>query len=157
MAKVRTFTQVFPAGHPRAGEDTFFIEKVLKSFTVLGIPVLEIDAMRYFDNEVWESCEPKYHTIRAGHHFKPGDKFSPRVWSGRPYNSQQIILAPDVEIKKTWNFEVRRGEYYLNGTKLFFMLERLAGNDGLSKEDFYGWFKKPFDGQIICWNEKIEY
>lgn len=34
------------------------------------------------------------------------------------------------------------------------------GNDGLTEQELYWWFKelkKPFIGQIICWNENIEY
>jgi hypothetical protein len=38
-------------------------------------------------------------------------------------------------------------------------LETLAQNDGLSLADFKEWFKwgTPFDGQIICWKDNIEY
>lgn len=37
------------------------------------------------------------------------------------------------------------------------LLQLLSFNDGLSRKDFKDWFAKPFAGQIICWNEKINY
>lgn len=51
---------------------------------------------------------PSYHPIipsapvTAG---KVGDKFSPRVWSGKPYRSKMITIAPDIEVKQIWDFE----------------------------------------------------
>lgn len=109
----------------------------------------------------------KHHTIRAGHRWKPGDRFSPRVWSGKPYVSKQIIIAPDIEVKKVWNFEISENRYSLGHDKsvcneMDFGNERIcriAMNDGLTLFDFREWFQfpKPFSGQIICWNEDIEY
>jgi hypothetical protein len=115
----------------------------------------------------------KFHTVRAGHRFKPGDKFSPRVWMGKPYRSEQLILGPDVEVKKTWNFEVDEngvsslnGKYIMSeGVEVVDPIEaRIAENDGLIYRDFCEWiirpcFKNgaPFHGQIISWSDKIEY
>lgn len=117
----------------------------------------------------------KKHTIRAGHRWKIGNKFSPRVWSGRPYASKQIIIAPDIEIKKIWNFEIEPTEkniiFRINGTMVseyrkqtenWFnveILQEMAKNDGLDTDDFFEWFdiSKPFSGQIICWNESVNY
>lgn len=56
-------------------------------------------------NEIDELCfnsvglddtisDQKHHTIRAGNRFKTGDYFSPRVWSGSPYNSKQLNMRP---------------------------------------------------------------
>lgn len=96
----------------------------------------------------------KWHTIRLGHRFKEGEYFSPRVWSGKPYNSKQIVLAPDVMVKKVWSFYKDPWQWKIPGT-----VEELSKNDGLSLVDFLDWFdsKKPFDGQIICWSDKIQY
>lgn len=159
MAKVITFSPFFPGYHPRKGEQTHFIEMVVKSFAQCGIPTGEFDEYRHFDEEFYETCEPKGHTVRAGHRFSAGEKFSPRVWAGRPYNSQQIIIAPDVEIKSVWNFRTyTAGPIYLEGLTPY-DLDLLAKNDGLSKQDFLDWFRYPgpFDGQVICWDEKIKY
>lgn len=117
--------------------------------------------------------EPKYHTIRAGKRFKVGDKFSPRVWgtdinpkSGRsgPYQSKQIIIAPDIEIKNVWSVEVKRSilnnqfNFLINGKRIFgSKLDIVARNDGLSLQDFDAWFEKPGKFQIICWDAKINY
>ena len=165
MARVITFSTRFPAYHPRAGQDTLFPQALWNS----------IDPKFDFPDRY----KTKHHTIRAGHRWKVGDLFSPRYWSGRPYNSPQGILGKDTEVKKVWNFEIRPDNDRTFGlTNLFFVdgyrmyeddLEKLAANDGLSLEDLIHWFRaddglygtKPrpctFDGQIICWNDKIEY
>lgn len=115
----------------------------------------------------------KNHTIRAGNRWKVGDWFSPREWSGKPYNSPQTIIAPDTQICKVWEFEFMLDGYGSNdqGSTWFYAakvngvrfeyndLKPLFENDGLSSEDALEWFsQKPyFNGQIICWNENINY
>lgn len=158
MSKVITFSRVFPSYHPKKGDPTYFVEKLLSS-----INYKYYDEYRQFNPRLSvDSFEPKHHTIRAGHRWKVGDKFSPRAWSGKPYNSKQIIIAPDVEIKKIWDIGlIIRGdfkEFYcgdcdLTGTSI----SLLAKNDGLEINDLFNWFNKPFEGQIICWNENIKY
>lgn len=168
MAKVITFSMAFPSYHPKAGQPTFFVEKFLNS----------IYNEHWFDTEFPElifgspiSDDKKHHTIRAGNRWKVGDKFSPRVWgtdinpkSGRsgPYHSKQIIIAPDIEIKKVWDFEIKTdGRIYtsfINGDNVSQdKMEVVAMNDGLSLSELYNWFNKSFEGQIICWNENINY
>src|SRR5690349_620300 len=162
MAKVITFSRVYPSYHPRAGEPTGFIEKIYAGLADLQ-PDFKIpnDANEFWDWHEYYNCRvPKFHTIRAGHRFKVGDYFSPRVWSGRPYNSKQIIIAPDIEVQKTWSLskDLLGGEIRLNGVELKEPLAKVvANNDGLTLKDFKGWFNKPFTGQIICWNENINY
>lgn len=166
MAKVITFSRTFPAYHPRQGEPTFFVEQIYNSLfsknNLMYYPVgLEI-------NDTIMGV--KKHTIRAGNRWKVGDKFSPRVWSGKPYNSPQIIIAPDMEIKKVWDLEFAGISMEMTnctlGTKEFYKPEeeifpQLATNDGLSYQDFLDWFKPyvfdGFKGQIICWNENVNY
>jgi hypothetical protein len=166
--KVITFSRVFPSYHPRAGEQTGFIHKIWKSIgrphSNFVYPELHTQWINY--DGVAESIAPKHHTIRAGHRWKAGDYFSPRVWSGKPYNSKQIQFAPDIQIKKVWDFSIILGaicvaDYHMNGEceGHHELVERLAMNDGLSTNDLIEWVKypKPFNGQIICWNESIEY
>ncbi len=161
MSKVITFSRTFPAYHPRKGEPTYFVEKFTKSLLSQGNRPVDINCD--FDEEMYYLCDPKYHTIRAGQRFKIGDKFSPRVWSGKPYQSKQIIIAPDTEIKKIWNFskDLISPDFYINGIRLQepHFMHSIAANDGLSLNDLLAWFKypKPFSGQIICWNENINY
>jgi hypothetical protein len=193
MSKVLTFSRVFPSYHPRKGEPTYFVEAML---TQLGIDYTKHDYFiwlvennpdidEWFLNEFYErlshDIDPKSHTIRA--HKKPlkvGEWINPKCWAGRPYNKTkegywQIKFAPDIEVKKVWDFEVFidiKSGYdcvRLNGVLLhefdgneFFMgghlkLRTIAKNDGLEFEAFGNWFNKTMKGQIICWNENIEY
>ena len=179
MSKVMTFSRYFPAYHPRKGEPTYFVEGIWESIRNNQ----NIDSPQYhymkFESDImrWKQYQPKHHTIRAGNRWKVGDKFSPRVWSGKPYNSKQIIIAPDIEIKKVWDFEIqidpflllvesayvlRINDNYISEENTFSTIKKIAKNDGLSTEDFITWFiKRPkvevFSGQIICWNETITY
>lgn len=56
-----------------------------------------------FNHDKFINGFSKEHTIRKGKRWKVGDKFSPRIWSGKPYKSKQIILAPDTEIKQVFD------------------------------------------------------
>lgn len=170
MSKVITFSRVFPSYHPRKGEPTRFIEKIYAGLAD-GRPDFKIpnDANALWDWYEYYNCvAPKHHTIRAGHRFKVGDKFSPRVWSGKPYRSKQIIIAPDIEVKKVWGLEIKDSEIRIRGSertacRLYDVpaneIPFIAVNDGLSFIDFMHWFQFPknFEGQIICWNENIIY
>jgi len=162
MSRVITFSRCFPAYHPKAGQPTYFVEKIWDATSLPFVDNLRgltdemVNFMRRGSNLIW----PKYHTIRQGNRFKPGDKFSPRVWSGKPYRSKQIIIAPDIEIVKTWNFEIHSNLIFLNGQKQNTVAaELIAKNDGLEFDDFLKWFKYPklFGGQVICWNPDITY
>lgn len=161
MARVITFSTQFQTNHPRKGEPTYFVEQIYNSIyglydwsDAMGVPT------SYVMNLNTTVMGIKGHTIRRGYRWKVGDKFSPRVWSGKPYASKQIIIAPEIEIKKTWDFsrDLISDKYYLNGHEIDAdRLELIAKNDGLSVEDFKAWLNKPFLGQILCWNEHIEY
>lgn len=164
MAKVITFSRTFPAYHPRKGDPTYFVEKFWESIGLPGkeycfnLPDEYQNLLRSDSKSVW----PKFHTIRSGFRWGAGDKFSPRVWSGKPYQSKQIIIAPDIEIKKIWHFEKDPigKNFILNGIeKSPDSLLEIAKNDGLELSDLLLWFKypNPFSGQIICWNENISY
>lgn len=164
--KVMTFSRFFPQGHPRVGQPTHFVEKIWSGLADCGVLMDGRDFSGIpMDFHVYYNALPKLHTIRAGNRWKAGDRFSPRVWSGKPYNSPQIIIGPDIEVKMTWRFFIaNRSMYIESGAVNTSTLERLAQNDGLSFDDFLGWFmpvkKKPqpdFEGQIICWNQNIEY
>lgn len=209
MSKVITFSRVFPAYHPKKGQPTYFVEKILNSVSKNNYFFVQCDKCGHkcssqvmegggqiadtgdyndilcpkcFSNEYSDinliedyyigKFDPKHHTIRAGNRWKVGDKFSPRVWSGKPYQTKQIIIAPDIEVKKVWEFEVKEyhygmginfGNYHINVSWLDTersMLKTVAYNDGLLLEDFIAWFKNFNQAgtyQIICWNEKIKY
>lgn len=160
MSKVITFSRQFPSYHPRKGEPTYFVEKVLKSLDSIGIHPFEIPCEMSLDQ--YATCLPKHHTIRAGNRWKVGDWFSPRVWSGKPYNSKQIQFAPDIQVKKVWSFSIALDGLYIDQARYLILtglIKDVGANDGLDLDDFLDWFQypKPFEGQIICWNENIEY
>lgn len=177
--RVITFSTKFQSKHPRKGEPTYFVEAIL---TQLGIDYTNHDyflllkelnnkftddQLYLFFQELSENIQPKSHTIRASHRFKEGDFFSPRVWSGKPFATPQIIFAPPVEIKKIYTISIYRGNdvKIRRGLSTYFCsymspgFDTLCKNDGLSVIDLYDWFKMPcrFDGKIICWNENINY
>lgn len=185
--KVLTFSRQFPKGHPKAGQPTWFVEKIWKGIW---------DAYKGSNNPLhpwWEQYDqafplwkkgfnvnenihvhqPKHHTIRAGSRFKPGDMASLRVWSDKPYRSKQVEFA-QVEVKKTWEIIIHKVDNEFvwqvkgSGSGLFNTssesLKIIARNDGLEVQDFIDWFaihpkkqEQIFTGQIICWNETIEY
>ncbi len=123
----------------------------------------DLDAVKVFN--------PKGHTIRSGHRWKAGDWFKPVVWSGVPYRSKQIQFAPDMQIIKTWDFEIKSNGFARINNYGFLHTpirdlnhnehtwNNLAANDGLSILDLWDWFKypKPFDGQIVAWDDSVNY
>jgi hypothetical protein len=191
-----TFSRTYPAYHPRAGEPTHFIEKIVGGLVANDVPGCDTPLIKSLRdsgllsisvlNEITRGtyAQYKHHTIRAGHRWKVGDWFSPRVWSGKPYNSKQIQFAPDIQVKKVWDFEMDNlGVCSIanSGERLEYTFVRrmtddvifdessldneIARNDGLTNEDFYFWFSRSpefkkkggFDGQIISWSDKIQY
>lgn len=184
MSKVLTFSQVFPSTHPRAGAKTGFPAKILSSLMVdpsapeyfdflCGLNRKNLDAGKYTKRELIGWLESvarqtpgpdKIHTIRGASRFVPGEMVSPRVWTGRPYFSPQIILWDPVEIKQKFSFQIIRGKVYIGG--VFYCdpydvdkLYPLAINDGLNMADFLNWFKYPtdiFDKAIYSWS-KVDY
>jgi hypothetical protein len=188
MARVITFSRLFPATHPRKGEPTYFVEKLWNSIhSINGIfstnyyEIVSLNPSKENDAELfwkkiradYDTLGEKHHTIRVGKRWKVGDKFSPRVWIGKPYASKMITIAPDIEIKKVWDFEMKpklfidECEMYINGERINGeSFKTLAQNDGLAAGELLYWFggsnamdskRKPFSGQIICWNENINY
>lgn len=180
MSKVITYSTKFPKKHIREGEETFFVEKLFSSLGAsataslpdlikLNPKIKNQHIIKGIYSNIMAGCllfntkESKNHTIRAGNRFKKGDYFSPRVWSGKPYCSPQIILAKDVLITEVYDIEIfPTNEIYINkkffgsfGSENFY---KLANNDGLTGKDFTSWFSKlPFKGQIICWNKEVKY
>ena len=174
MSRVITFSTKFPSYHPKAGLPTRFVEQILMP---LSAPKIAIET-----EFIWHA-EPfgKHHTVRSGKRWKVGDKFSPRIWgsdinprTGRsgPYHSKQIVIVADLEIKKVWSFEIVDGDYFIGGKQISVetlegrsLFELIAINDGLSVFDFRSWFElspgykktNEFSGQVICWNENINY
>lgn len=160
----------FPKGHPKAGQPTFIVERILNSIHngQMSLDNICHDLKEFInDFELIANERQKHHTIRAGNRFKPGDIVSLRVWSDKPYRSKQIEFA-QVEIKKTWTIEIaiKNGGMttIINGDEHLFVIDELAKNDGLSLADFFDLFNihpkkkgEVFRGQIICWDDSVEY
>jgi hypothetical protein len=168
--KVLTFSTLFPKGHPKAGQPTWFVEKV-EACLADTIPGWEMS--KTFTLHEWDAyynCTmPKHHTIRAGNRWKVGDMASLRIWSGKPRRSKQIEFA-QVEVKKTWPIEIRinNGAIYIEidgRIRRGLLYPQIARNDGLEYIDFVNWFmihpnkieRHTFTGQIICWSDKVDY
>ena len=139
MSKVITFSTFFPAYSQHRLIRTYFEHKILSG--------------------------EKKHTIRSGNRWKVGDKFSPRIWTDKPYHSPQKIICDDLTICKIWGFKILDGRVFLinNTTELYVdkdLLTQIAKNDGLTLIQFDDWFKggrKDFQGQILCWDPTVEY
>jgi len=152
--KVIMFAKQFPVKHPRQGESTYFVQKILYSLLPPGYEPITDSA-----------CPAKYHSIRAGNRWRVGETFSARVWSDLPYRSKQVEFA-QIEIKQVIPVMItgssRMDMEVLQLTDKpneFLMLSAgdVAMNDGLDHDDFAAWFsvhhkkKRIFMGQIISW------
>jgi hypothetical protein len=144
--------------HPKAGEPTHFVEKIIAG--MLQNPAMKNhQSLCGYDNLALMDCHlPKSTTIREGKNWSVGDKFSPRIWSGRPYCSPQKQICDDIEIKRVYDFKYN-GFFWINRNILnTTQLITVANNDGLTLEDFWAWFKKShFEGQLLVWDERIYY
>lgn len=175
------FARKYLKGHPKYGEDTFFVEKIwanndaLKGVYIkpLSTEILEAEYKNYLKKDFY----PKGHTIRKGDRWKAGDKFDAAVWYDRPYASKQIIIGMDIPIVRTYKFDVLVYPSYalinLDGRPItrktkeedrivwdgLRNLKTIALNDGLETQDFISWFQFPteFHGQIIVWDPNIDY
>jgi hypothetical protein len=167
--KVITFSRQFPVKHPKAGEQTFFVEKITRGLHSQGVRPWNIPD-EIFNTEAYYIVDGKHHTIRAGNRWKVGDWFSPRIWSGKPYASKQIEFASPIQIKKIWevclNVTAAEGfNWWIDGqVAATDEVVNMAKNDGLEINDFLNWFiihpktkREGFKGQILCWNENLSY
>lgn len=130
----------FPANHPKKGNETHFMAKIM--------------------------ADEKIHTIRANYDLwlkrveeinKCKAYLSIRQWSGKPYRSKQI------ELKQYFNlgiehismhmveFEIR---WQIESSKAPYFLHEIADKDGLEYNDFLSWFfpcfeNGEFEGAIL--------
>lgn len=178
MAKVITLSKAFPSYHPMKGKPTYFALKtwlsvndlpdnpyknVLEMIQDLNGGKFDMGQLKEFvlESASPQIVQPKHHTIRAAKRWKAGDKCSLRQWSDKPYNSPQIIIAPELMIARTIDFEMDlNGIYSLNGKYNVPADDwALAQNDGLTDIEMFHWFMKAYDkpkafsGQVIIWND----
>lgn len=162
MARVITLNRYFLKGHPKAGQPTYFPEKVWKALWQAQAPMFHSDFSEYgltYDYFNKHMCEldAKIHTIRAGKRWKTGDMCSLRVWSGKPYNSKQIAIAPDFALPRVADIETNQfGFTWIDGKDYgnIQTTEQLSINDGLNPYDLSHWLHcKPFSGQILFFTD----
>lgn len=157
MSKVITFSRQFPAHHPKKGQPTLFVEKILNSILIIGGSIYTKDTpISFLESLSSDFFHSKKHTIRAGNRWKAGDYFSPRVWSDKPYQSKQIVFAPDIKIMRVATIEIKDWNNIIIDGKIIdaVQVEYLAKNDGLAYMDMVSWLNKlPFSGQLIIWDD----
>jgi len=140
---VLTVSRVFPATHRRKGERTYFPEKILvnEDINIASDKFTEFDIVGF---------EPKIHTIRANYELwnkrakeiNEGKAIlSIRYWSDKPYRSKQveICILEKIGIQKIVIDPVYL--FRIDDSEVYFGLDDIAKNDGLSIEDFKNWFK----------------
>ena len=131
---VLTVSRIFPKYHKRAGQQTWFVEKINNA----RMPISDEPIM-----------SKKIHTIRANYElWKERAKqindgkaiLSIRYWSGKPYKSEQVEFC---QLTKIGLQKLDNPTNYLwaeiDGKKCNW--EDVAKNDGLAFYDFCEWFK----------------
>lgn len=181
--KVIMISRTFPKKHPKAGQPTMFVEQIWKGLPISAEYSIYIKLPKLLKSGKWQvpitwrgelnKLNAKLHTLRAGKRWKVGEIASLRVWSGAPYRSKQIEIA-QVELKQVWGIKIDIiGNITIKQGKKSFLTHvyakgftDLANNDGLDRQDLVDWLKcHPkrkkgkylFDGQIVCWSDKIKY
>ncbi len=135
---ILTFSKVFPASHPKAGQPTGFEQK-LNAGT-------KIHTIRADRKGTWKKAETD---INAGRKY-----LSIREWTGRPYNSEQREYGQKERIglqriTMTYCSEDELPKAWVDGKQV--PVESIAKNDGLAIEDFVEWFfgTKLYSGNIF--------
>lgn len=154
---VLMISKVFPATHPRKGEETHFMSKILLPFDRCvvrdeddnRIPSVPGYGSKYAAAIIRENFDPKRHTIRPNHDLwaKRAEKInrgeavlSLREWSGLPYRSKQIEF---LQLKKIGVQRVRVNIYEVHVKPLPAM--DIKGGSGLMM------------GQIIVDGKEIQH
>ena len=115
-------SRFFPKAHKRAGEETGFVEKILK-----GVKVHTIRA----NLKRWEYIAEEVNSARA--------YVSLRYWENKPYRSKQIEYGRLHYLTVMKLERNEQGAPVINGVKTSWAA--VAFYDGLTFEDFQDWFK----------------
>ena len=116
---VITVSRIFPKTHERAGEETYFVNKIFD-----GSKIHTIRA----NYELWEK---RIKEVKEGKAI-----LSLRFWSGKPYNSKQVEFS---KLSNDNNVDVQK--IIIPCMNDIGEIQELAHNDGLSLSDFKSWFK----------------
>lgn len=159
------FSRVFPTTHPKAGQQTFFIEKVWRALG--GSPsyvehYLEETERNYNIN--MSNCRPKIHTVRPTP-AKLMRLYDFKVWLDKPYRSSQLTFKYKQTYLSNQKFELiwaggKRCDIMpiikIDGRSLSASeIAEFAINDGFDGVgDFFDWFPKDFEGYVRHWTDK---
>lgn len=127
---VLILAQTFPKGHPDAGKPTRFGASVTQQVKIHTI------------RENYGDWENKIKEVLEGNAV-----LSIRVWEGTPYRSKQMEILrlnklSGVGIQKLHSFDAENAWFIgPNGNVLPISLQELANNDGLSVNEWKGWFE----------------
>lgn len=167
MPRVVKFSTMFPKEHPRAGAKTGFVEKMWAGLLPIYGKELMYQYLEPMEGKLWDikfvewivknNLSPKITTIRgSAYGLKEGGLFSPRVWTGKPYDSDQYQFAPDLTVTGIFDVKIDMTKdfgIYLPLQEMFLERSKVAANDGLTTTDFTGWFPSKFEGKIIMWDK----
>lgn len=137
---VITVSRNFLKTHPKAGEPTFFKEKIISGTKLHTIR----NNYKYWSNII--------NKVNSGEAI-----LSVRYWEGKPYASKQVEIIKYAKVGMQNITMLVDGEIFINDRCIKINeIEKLAKNDGLNMQDFYDWFEldklKPnteFNGIII--------
>lgn len=163
--KLKTYvlmiSRVFPAKHPRAGQQTYFREKIQRN--CIGKKSID-GSFEPFKINIIDFTDPKLHTIRENYDLwaSRADKInrgeavlSLRQWTGKPYNSKQVEF---IRLEKIGVQRVKISRLAIDGRHIvvhtsidgkLIDIDKVSKNDGLSVDDFCKWHKKDIEGVCI--------
>ena len=153
----------FPTTHARKGEQTWFIQAILNELNNHKETLITCYDENYKETNILISHR-KLHTCRANYELwvkRMAEVLAGRAvielfyWSGKPYNSKQVVFATldkysgcgvqrvyfainTLELPFIDNFEEKQSLTDVQGIHI---LNQLAKNDGLLLDDFSAWFK----------------
>ena len=165
---VLILSRTFPKWHPRAGEPTYFNQKLMRA-VYRDFSNIDVVDREWIKPSVRDRFIPaKLHTLRGNYErwkkiideVRSGEaELSVREWSGIPYRSHQVEIQrftnrDYISVQKlVWEEEgLRNGTEYtlrIDG-KFFNNYTMLANNDGLSLEDWRAWFAKEDKSQAFA-------
>lgn len=155
--KLKTYvlmvSQVFPAYHPRKGQET-------------GFPLaIATDDKQHTVRVNYAAWKRKSDDINTGKAI-----LSIRLWTGLPYRSKQheLMQLNHIDVQKVHIYNIPRIDEWLAGnyhTYIFIDNSiqplrwpfKFAARDGLTMQDFLGWFKKPVENAALIHFTNFKY
>lgn len=144
-------SKIFPATHPRRGEETFFVEKIqnnenlfFMSATTRALSEVEFGVKIHAIRSNYPLWEKRMKEVQDGNAV-----IELFYWSGNPYRSPQVVFAT---LDENSGCGVQELEFYSNGDGHYDIMNPtvtgsfdidvniLSENDGLSFDDFFTWF-----------------